>query len=64
MGVLGGSVGSVLFHDLGDDYMDVCLIIIYCMVHVLFAFLMCNSSLKNKRPGTVVYARNHSTLGG
>lgn len=32
----GDGVDSVLFRDLGDDYMDVCFISIHCTVHVFY----------------------------
>lgn len=42
-GMGGGGVGGGLFHDLGDDYLDVCFIIIRCAIHLFYVlFLMCN----------------------
>lgn len=40
-GVQGDCVGNVLFHDVGNDYMDVCFVIIHCTVHLCYVlFLM------------------------
>lgn len=43
----GNCVGNVLFYDMGDDYMDVCFVIIHCTVHLCYVlFLMGTISKK------------------
>lgn len=42
---LGDDVDNVLFHDLGDDYSDVCFISLHCTVYLFSVlFLTCNIS--------------------